>query len=70
MMKTPTTASQESGGESTTLHANGRASTEELRARIEKLAYELYQRRGGQEGCHEQDWLEAERLTLDSRHNG
>ncbi len=37
---------------------------DEIRTRIEKLAYELYQRRGGQDGHDWQDWLEAERLTL------
>lgn len=36
----------------------------EIRTRIEKLAYELYQQRGGQDGHDWQDWLEAERLTL------
>jgi hypothetical protein len=44
--------------------AGGRAAAEEIRIRIEKLAYELYQRRGRQDGHDRQDWLEAERLTL------
>ncbi|MEK6801220.1 MAG: DUF2934 domain-containing protein [Nitrospirota bacterium] len=46
--------------------AAGRAAAEaeEIRIRIEKLAYELYQRRGRQDGHDRQDWLEAERLTL------
>ncbi|MCS6287485.1 MAG: DUF2934 domain-containing protein [Nitrospira sp.] len=46
--------------------AGGRAAAEaeEIRIRIEKLAYELYQRRGRQDGHDHQDWLEAERLTL------
>jgi hypothetical protein len=34
----------------------------DIRMRIEKLAYELYERRGGQDGHDWQDWLEAERL--------
>lgn len=42
----------------------GLAASEEIRIRIEKLAYELYQRRGRQDGHDRQDWLEAERLTL------
>ena len=46
-------------------HENGNgAATTETRTRIEKLAYELYQQRGGQHGYDEQDWLEAERMTL------
>ena len=44
--------------------AGGLAGAEEIRTRIEKLAYELYQRRGRQDGHDRQDWLEAERLTL------
>ena len=44
--------------------AGGLAADEEIRTRIEKLAYELYQRRGRQDGHDRQDWLEAERLTL------
>ena len=42
----------------------GTAAAEVIRGRIEKLAYELYQRRGRQDGHDRQDWLEAERLTL------
>ena len=45
--------------------ANGTgAASGDIRTRIEKLAYELYQQRGGQDGYHLQDWLEAERLTF------
>ena len=44
-------------------NGNGTAS-DANRARIEKLAYELYQQRGRQNGYDEQDWLEAERMTL------
>ncbi len=54
--------------------AGGTAAAEEIRRRIEKLAYELYQRRGRQDGHDCQDWLEAERLTLsrpaDTRQDG
>ncbi|HRC43723.1 MAG TPA: DUF2934 domain-containing protein [Nitrospira sp.] len=46
--------------------AAGMATVEEIRTHIEKLAYELYQRRGRQDGHDRQDWLEAERLTLAS----
>jgi len=31
---------------------------------IAKKAYELYEKRGGQQGNDMQDWLEAERLIL------
>ena len=30
---------------------------------VEKKAYELYEQRGGQHGCHLDDWLEAEKLV-------
>ena len=53
-----TSARQRSGPESPPQQADNEATTEEIRTRIEKLAYELYQQRG------RQDWLEAERLTL------
>jgi hypothetical protein len=35
-----------------------------LHARITVRAYELYVERGRQEGCAEQDWLDAEREVL------
>ena len=44
--------------------ADGRVKAEDVRTRIERLAYELFQQRGRLDGYHEQDWLEAERLTL------
>ncbi len=34
--------------------------TDDVRARIEKLAYALYQERGRRDGHDYQDWLEAE----------
>jgi len=34
---------------------------EELRARIAKRAYELFEQRGGQDGYALEDWLQAER---------
>ena len=59
-----TSARQRSGPESPPQQADNEATTEEIRTRIEKLAYELYQQRGRQDGHDRQDWLEAERLTL------
>lgn len=44
--------------------ANGKVMPAQLRARIETLAYELYERRGRQDGYDKEDWLEAERITL------
>jgi hypothetical protein len=43
---------------------NGAAGAQDLRDRIETLAYELYLRRGRQDGYDKHDWLEAERITL------
>ena len=37
---------------------------EDLRPRIETRAYEIYERRGRQNGRDLEDWLEAERETL------
>ena len=59
-----TSARQRSGLESLPQQTDSEATTEEIRTRIEKLAYELYQQRGRQDGYDRQDWLEAERLTL------
>ena len=59
-----TSARQRSGPESLPQQTDSEATTEEIRTRIEKLAYELYQQRGRQDGYDRQDWLEAERLTL------
>lgn len=36
----------------------------DIRSRIEKLAYQLYEQRGCRHGDDWKDWLEAERLTL------
>lgn len=63
-MESETSARQRSGPETPPRQAAGEAPTEEIRTRIEKLAYELYQQRGRQDGYDRQDWLEAERLTL------
>jgi hypothetical protein len=43
---------------------NGAAIAHDLRDRIATLAYELYLRRGRQDGYDQHDWLEAERITL------
>ena len=58
-----TSARQRSGPESPPQQADSETTTEEIRTRVEKLAYELYQQRGRQDGYDRQDWLEAERLT-------
>jgi hypothetical protein len=34
---------------------------------IARMAYELYEKRGTGEGCHFDDWLEAEKIVL-ARH--
>jgi hypothetical protein len=39
-----------------------------LRDEIAKVAYELYQKRGRGEGCHLDDWLEAEKIVM-ARHS-
>lgn len=31
--------------------------------RVEKKAYELYEKKGCQDGCDRDDWLEAERIV-------
>lgn len=36
---------------------------EDVRARIEQLAYALYQQRGQRDGYDCEDWLEAERMV-------
>jgi len=36
---------------------------------IERRAYEVYLRRGGEEGHCEEDWLEAERELMEEMHN-
>lgn len=41
-----------------------RSATDDTRTRIEKLAYELYQRGGCRDGHDREDWLEAERVAL------
>lgn len=40
-----------------------------LHDEIERVAYELYEGRGKVEGCHHDDWFEAERIVL-QRHAG
>jgi hypothetical protein len=37
---------------------------ENMKARIEKRAYELFVARGGQDGYHMEDWLKAESEIL------
>ncbi|HET6676327.1 MAG TPA: DUF2934 domain-containing protein [Nitrospiraceae bacterium] len=40
----------------------------DLRPRIERLAYQLYEQRGHRHGDDWKDWLEAERLTIAAQH--
>lgn len=63
-MRRETAAQPRSGPEQSPPQVDRDTTNEEIRTRIEKLAYELYQQRGGQDGYDRQDWLEAERLTL------
>ncbi|MBI5149341.1 MAG: DUF2934 domain-containing protein [Candidatus Omnitrophica bacterium] len=39
------------------------ASNQIYAQRVEKKAYELYEKRGCQQGCDWQDWFEAERIV-------
>ena len=41
----------------------------DLKPRIERLAYQLYEQRGHRHGDDWRDWLEAERLTIAAQHN-
>jgi hypothetical protein len=50
-----------SRGESSSNGAGG--NSPEFNARVARKAYELFERRGGDEGQDVQDWLEAERLV-------
>jgi hypothetical protein len=43
--------------------AEASSSADDIRTRIEKLAYALYQQRGQQDGYDCEDWLEAERMV-------
>ena len=63
-MRRETAAQARSGPEQSPQQVDSDRTTEEIRTRIQTLAYELYQQRGGQDGYDRQDWLEAERLTL------
>lgn len=42
---------------------------EAIRQKIEKRAYELFLRRGGQHGYHIEDWLRAEKEVLAASKN-
>jgi hypothetical protein len=50
----------------TTLTPEGkvRSAEEEDRDRIRRLAYELYEKRGGRDGSDLDDWLLAESMTV------
>jgi hypothetical protein len=42
-------------------------SMNKLRDEIAKVAYELYEKRGRGQGCHLDDWLDAEKIVM-ARH--
>jgi len=58
-----TPAQRNSTPDASSQNAGNGSMAGDIRTRIEKLAYELYERRGGQDGHDWQDWLEAERLN-------
>jgi hypothetical protein len=37
----------------------------ELQERIARVAYDLYEKRGKQHGCHEDDWILAEQIVME-----
>lgn len=43
---------------------SGTRTNGDLEAAIRRRAYELYEKRGRQDGLHNQDWLQAEREVL------
>ena len=43
---------------------NGAKTNGDLEAAIRQRAYELYEKRGRQDGLHNEDWLQAEREIL------
>ena len=46
------------------------ASAETLKESIRQRAYELYEKRGGANGCADEDWLRAEAELLAQHRNG
>ncbi len=48
---------------------NGAKSNGDLEAAIRQRAYELYEKRGRQDGLHNEDWLQAEREVLGQQQN-
>lgn len=55
---------QEPAGNNAPAHKDNGALPSDTRTRIEKLAYQLYEQRGGGHGDDWKDWLEAERMTV------
>jgi hypothetical protein len=43
---------------------------DKLYKEIARVAYELYEKRGRGEGCHFDDWLEAEKVVLSKHTKG
>lgn len=63
-----TTPAQQLSASDTSPQETGNGSMPgDIKTRIDKLAYELYERRGAEDGHDWQDWLEAERLAQFSR---
>jgi hypothetical protein len=62
--KRTSTDSDRPRGVSGNMSSNGAdGASPEFNARVARKAYELFERRGGDEGQDVQDWLEAERLV-------
>lgn len=63
--KAPVTSKSErqTGSQSTTASSEPGLSLVEYNARIARKAYDLFERRGRNEGHDVEDWLEAERLV-------
>ena len=48
----------------------GEGATTASREEIARVAYELFERRGGTHGSDQQDWFEAERIIAARRRGG
>ena len=62
---TPTTNAKTTPApiQATTVATTAKPDAGALRALTEKLAYELYEKRGKKHGYHHADWLEAEKIA-------
>jgi hypothetical protein len=50
-------------------NGNGARTNGDLEAAIRQRAYELYEKRGRQDGLHKEDWLQAEREIMGQQQN-